>query len=115
MPQVDGLANLPKPCDARRDARIDDTGKLVTLENQDRSRWDVGIQQRSLHDGSLLVCRGGTGSGPILGRSIRGVSWVPRVAGLKGCRRGRIVRSVRGRSGCRCVGRPWHAGRGVVR
>ena len=39
-PEVVGLLALMLLHDARRDARVDDTGDLVPLEEQDRSRWD---------------------------------------------------------------------------
>ncbi|HEY5447283.1 MAG TPA: RNA polymerase sigma factor [Polyangia bacterium] len=34
--------------DARRDARVDDAGEVVLLEDQDRSRWDRGAIQEGL-------------------------------------------------------------------
>ena len=39
-PEVLGLTALLLCHDARRDARVDAAGELVTLEDQDRSRWD---------------------------------------------------------------------------
>jgi RNA polymerase sigma-70 factor (ECF subfamily) len=39
-PEALGLLALMLLHDARRDARLDGTGDLVTLEEQDRSRWD---------------------------------------------------------------------------
>jgi RNA polymerase sigma-70 factor, ECF subfamily len=39
-PEVLGLAALMLLQDARRPARLDDAGDLVTLEDQDRTRWD---------------------------------------------------------------------------
>ncbi len=39
-PEVRGLAALMLLHDARRSARVDDHGELVTLEHQDRARWD---------------------------------------------------------------------------
>jgi RNA polymerase sigma-70 factor, ECF subfamily len=39
-PEVAGLLALMLLQDARRVARIDDAGELVSLEDQDRSRWD---------------------------------------------------------------------------
>jgi RNA polymerase sigma-70 factor (ECF subfamily) len=39
-PEVGGLLALMLMHDARRDARVDGHGDLVTLEDQDRSRWD---------------------------------------------------------------------------
>jgi RNA polymerase sigma-70 factor (ECF subfamily) len=46
--------------DARREARLDEAGNLVVLEDQDRSRWD----QKQIAEASLLVeeaLRGGPG------------------------------------------------------
>jgi RNA polymerase sigma-70 factor, ECF subfamily len=40
-PEADGLLALLLLHDARRAARIDATGELVPLEDQDRSRWDA--------------------------------------------------------------------------
>ncbi len=46
MPQppaeVTGLVALMLLHDARRDARVDDAGDIIVLEEQDRSRWDHG-------------------------------------------------------------------------
>lgn len=39
-PEALGLLALMLLHDARRDARIDDAGELVTLDTQDRTRWD---------------------------------------------------------------------------
>ena len=39
-PEVTGLLALLLLTDARRDARVSDTGDLVLLADQDRSRWD---------------------------------------------------------------------------
>jgi RNA polymerase sigma-70 factor (ECF subfamily) len=39
-PEAAGLLALMLLHDARRGTRLDDAGDLVTLENQDRSRWD---------------------------------------------------------------------------
>ena len=39
-PEAGGLLALMLLHDARRDARLDDAGDLVPLEEQDRSRWD---------------------------------------------------------------------------
>ena len=38
--EVAGLLALMLMHDARRDARLDELGDLVTLEDQDRTRWD---------------------------------------------------------------------------
>ena len=40
--EVTGLVALMLLHDARRDARVDDAGDIVVLEEQDRSRWDHG-------------------------------------------------------------------------
>jgi len=40
--EVAGLLALMLLHDARRSARLDESGDLVTLEDQDRSRWDSG-------------------------------------------------------------------------
>jgi RNA polymerase sigma-70 factor, ECF subfamily len=39
-PETGGLLALMLMQDSRRRARVDDAGELVTLEDQDRSRWD---------------------------------------------------------------------------
>jgi RNA polymerase sigma-70 factor, ECF subfamily len=41
-PEALGLVALMLLHDARRATRVDDAGELVTLEDQDRSRWDRG-------------------------------------------------------------------------
>ena len=41
-PEIQGLLSLMLLQDARRDTRVDGEGTLVTLEQQDRSRWDAG-------------------------------------------------------------------------
>ena len=41
-PEARGLLALMLLHDSRRAARVDDAGDLVTLEDQDRSRWDRG-------------------------------------------------------------------------
>jgi hypothetical protein len=41
-PEVLGLLALMLLHDSRRDARLDDDGRLVLLDDQDRSRWDAG-------------------------------------------------------------------------
>jgi RNA polymerase sigma-70 factor (ECF subfamily) len=42
-PEVAGLLALLVLTDARRDARVDAAGALVTLDEQDRSRWDRAL------------------------------------------------------------------------
>jgi RNA polymerase sigma-70 factor, ECF subfamily len=41
-PEATGLLALMLLTDARRAARLDETGDVVTLEEQDRTRWDTG-------------------------------------------------------------------------
>jgi RNA polymerase sigma-70 factor (ECF subfamily) len=41
-PEVEGLLALLLLHDARQDARVSASGDLVTLEEQDRTRWDAG-------------------------------------------------------------------------
>jgi RNA polymerase sigma-70 factor (ECF subfamily) len=57
-PENLGLLALMLLQDSRRDARLDARGRLVTLEKQDRSRWDdgeiaegVGLVERALSAG----------------------------------------------------------------
>jgi len=45
--EVLGLQALLLAHDARRDARVDDAGALVLLEDQDRSRWDEAEIERA--------------------------------------------------------------------
>ena len=54
-PEAVGLLALMLLHDARRAGRVDDTGALVSLEEQDRSRWDqAGIDEGvSLLEGAL--------------------------------------------------------------
>ncbi len=40
LPEAKGLVALMLLHDARRDARLDEAGELITLEEQDRSRWN---------------------------------------------------------------------------
>ncbi len=42
QPEVSGLLALLLLVDARRAARVDGTGELISLEDQDRGRWDAG-------------------------------------------------------------------------
>jgi RNA polymerase sigma-70 factor, ECF subfamily len=46
-PEALGLLALLLAHDARRDARIDDRGALVLLEDQDRTRWDAAAIARA--------------------------------------------------------------------
>ncbi|WP_392545455.1 RNA polymerase sigma factor [Oryzobacter telluris] len=50
-PEVAGLLALMLLTDARRSARVDDEGVLVTLDEQDRSRWD----RAEIAEGHALV------------------------------------------------------------
>jgi RNA polymerase sigma-70 factor (ECF subfamily) len=50
-PENVGLLALMLLQDSRREARMDERGELVTLEDQDRSRWD----RRSITEGIRLV------------------------------------------------------------
>ena len=50
-PEVLGLLALMLLHDARRAARVDDAGEIVTLEQQDRSRWNAG----EIDEGSALL------------------------------------------------------------
>ena len=52
-PENTGLLALMLLQDSRRDARIDGQGALVTLEEQDRSRWD----RREIEEGLQLIER----------------------------------------------------------
>jgi RNA polymerase sigma-70 factor (ECF subfamily) len=51
VPEVSGLLALLLLTDARRAARVDESGRLVPLEEQDRSRWD----RASIDEGRRLV------------------------------------------------------------
>ena len=50
-PENTGLLALMLLQDSRREARVNDEGELVTLEEQDRSRWDA----REIEEGVRLV------------------------------------------------------------
>jgi len=50
-PEVTGLLALMLLQDSRRETRVDSAGNLVTLEEQDRSRWDRG----EIEEGTRLV------------------------------------------------------------
>jgi RNA polymerase sigma-70 factor, ECF subfamily len=47
-PEVLGLLALMLLADSRRGARVDDDGNLVTLEDQDRERWDRALISEGL-------------------------------------------------------------------
>ncbi|MET7991200.1 RNA polymerase sigma factor [Amycolatopsis sp. NPDC005232] len=58
-PEIEGLLALLLLQHSRRSARLDDDGELVTLEDQDRSRWDavaidegLALVDTALHRGS---------------------------------------------------------------
>jgi RNA polymerase sigma-70 factor (ECF subfamily) len=57
--EVTGLLALILLTDARRDARVDDAGRLVLLSEQDRARWDTA----KIAEGAALV-REALGTGP---------------------------------------------------
>ncbi|GAB3678548.1 hypothetical protein GCM10027589_48880 [Actinocorallia lasiicapitis] len=50
-PEVTGLLALILLTDARREARLDDQGRLVLLADQDRTRWD----HDAIEEGTALV------------------------------------------------------------
>src|SRR5207302_4805472 len=50
-PEVQGLLAVLLLHDARRATRVDEAGDLVTLEHQDRTRWDAG----EIAEGTALV------------------------------------------------------------
>jgi RNA polymerase sigma-70 factor (ECF subfamily) len=60
-PEVAGLLALMLLHDSRRDARVDEHGDLVALDDQDRSRWDRGRirEGTTLLDGALRRRRPG--------------------------------------------------------
>ena len=61
-PEAVGLLALMLLHDARRDARVDDAGELVLLEDQDRSRWDADriAEGRALVGRAMALRRAGT-------------------------------------------------------
>ena len=62
-PEALALLALMRLHDSRRDARVDEAGELVLLEDQDRSRWD----REAIAEGTGLVERAlalGGGAGP---------------------------------------------------
>jgi RNA polymerase sigma-70 factor (ECF subfamily) len=54
-----GLLGLMLLQDARKDARVDDAGELVLLEDQDRSRWDGAAIGRGAALAELALAGGG--------------------------------------------------------
>jgi RNA polymerase sigma-70 factor (ECF subfamily) len=61
-PEADGLLALMLLQDARRDARVDADGQLVTLEHQDRARWDRDELDEGLGALDKALRRGRSGS-----------------------------------------------------
>jgi RNA polymerase sigma-70 factor, ECF subfamily len=61
-PEVTGLLALLLLTDARRPGRLDDSGQLVLLADQDRSRWDSAAidEGAALVEGALRVGRPGS-------------------------------------------------------
>jgi RNA polymerase sigma-70 factor (ECF subfamily) len=60
-PEAIGLLALMLFHDARREARVGDSGELILLEDQDRSRWDAEriAEGRTLIDQALVMGRPG--------------------------------------------------------
>jgi RNA polymerase sigma-70 factor (ECF subfamily) len=60
-PEAIGLLALMLLHDARREARVGDSGELILLEDQDRSRWDAAriVEGRTLIDRALGMGRPG--------------------------------------------------------
>lgn len=52
-PEAHGLLALLLLQDSRRDTRLDDDGRIVTLEEQDRTRWD----SREIEEGLAILAR----------------------------------------------------------
>lgn len=75
-PEVLGLLALMELTDARRTARTDGAGRLVLLEDQDRSRWDADEIERGLShlDRALALVQGGRPAGRfVLQAAVAGV------------------------------------------
>jgi RNA polymerase sigma-70 factor (ECF subfamily) len=60
-PGVTGLVALMLLHDARREGRVDDSGELVPLEQQDRTRWDTGKIDRGVELLETALRRGSPG------------------------------------------------------
>jgi RNA polymerase sigma-70 factor (ECF subfamily) len=60
-PEALGLQALLLAHDARRDARVDATGALVLLEDQDRARWDADAIARATRLAARALRLGGPG------------------------------------------------------
>jgi RNA polymerase sigma-70 factor, ECF subfamily len=63
-PEVLGLLALMLLQDSRRGARVDDDGNLVTLEDQDRTRWDRALidEGRQVLEAAAGAARAGAGA-----------------------------------------------------
>jgi RNA polymerase sigma-70 factor (ECF subfamily) len=62
--EAKGLLALMLFHDARRDARVDDHGDVVLLEDQDRSRWDRAAIARGLEVGAAAIRQTLAAGGP---------------------------------------------------
>ncbi|WP_326838208.1 RNA polymerase sigma factor [Amycolatopsis rhabdoformis] len=60
-PEIEGLLALLLLQHSRRDARLDEAGELVTLEEQDRSRWDAAAVDEGLALVDTALHRGSPG------------------------------------------------------
>ncbi|MGW4486779.1 RNA polymerase sigma factor [Amycolatopsis sp. NPDC004368] len=60
-PEIEGLLALLLLQHSRRDARLDETGELVTLEDQDRSTWDAAAIEEGLALVDTALHRGSPG------------------------------------------------------
>ncbi|MEU3623182.1 RNA polymerase subunit sigma-24 [Amycolatopsis coloradensis] len=60
-PEALGLLALMLLHDARREGRVDDSGELVPLEQQDRTRWDTGKIARGVELLETVLRRGSPG------------------------------------------------------
>ena len=88
-PEARGLLALLLLQDSRRDTRVDGDGRIVTLEEQDRARWDSG----EIEEGLALLARTPTGGPYVLQARIAAchasaptaasTDW-PRIASLYG-------------------------------
>ena len=78
--EATGLLALMLLHDSRRDARLDEAGDIVILEEQDRSRWDrrqiaeaLPLVEEALRGGPGSICRAGGDRGAALpGGAVRG-------------------------------------------
>ena len=67
--EVRGLHALMLVTDARRDTRVDDSGRLLLLREQDRTRWD----QEAIAESDILIVDALRGARP--GRYDCSTSW----------------------------------------